>query len=310
MEHVIPFYLFFCVSGGIAALVLLFIVYRKNPRKDLLYFYLFFAAMTVDIIIDLVLMYRAINITSVLSLGDYLLTLISVPFSVIMFSAFPAALHRIMEVSKEKWRNLILIIINIVLNSIQYFPAGSSYNIQTGTLTLGPLFAVTGISQLVIIIYCVFLLLTGFRKIKENSVRRLLMFCGLLTLLFTPGFFHDITYSIGRSYFDIFPIEVIFFPLYYFLLAVLVIVYSGRYFIAITQLEKSVRTSEEFLFEFSQKHGLTEREKEVVPLIVEGMGNKQIAGKLCISTKTVDNHIYNLYRKLEINSRFELLAMC
>ncbi len=66
----------------------------------------------------------------------------------------------------------------------------------------------------------------------------------------------------------------------------------------------------EFFNEFGEKHDLTERESEVVPLIVEGMGNKQIAGRLCISTKTVNNHIYNLYRKLEINSRFELLAMC
>ncbi|MBI9104628.1 MAG: helix-turn-helix transcriptional regulator [Spirochaetales bacterium] len=79
---------------------------------------------------------------------------------------------------------------------------------------------------------------------------------------------------------------------------------------AITQLEKTVRPSAEFLSEFGQKHELTDRELDVIPLIVEGMGNKQIASQLCISPKTVNNHIYNLYRKLEINSRFELLAMC
>jgi len=98
--------------------------------------------------------------------------------------------------------------------------------------------------------------------------------------------------------------------MYYFFPAVMVIVYSGRYFMTITQLDKSVCPSAEFLYNFSKKHSLTDREKEVIPLIVEGMENKQIAGRLCISTKTVNNHIYNLYRKLEINSRFELLAMC
>lgn len=310
MEHIIPFYLFFCVAGGIAALVLLFLVYRKNPRKDLLYFSLFFIAMTGNIFIDLVLMYRSINITGNFSLGDYLLTLASVPFSFIMFSAFPMAVHRILEVPGEKWKNRILIMINFISYSFQYFPAGSSYDIQTGTLTLGSLYFVTGISQLIIIVYCVILLLTGFRRIKNKALRLLLMLSGLLTMVFIPGFIHDITYSMGKSYLDFFPVEMISFPMYYFLLAVMVVVFSGRYFMAITLLEKSVRPSVEFLSNFSQKHGLTEREIEVIPLIVEGMGNKQIASRLCISTKTVNNHIYNLYRKLDINSRFELLAMC
>lgn len=309
MKHIIPFYLFFCVAGGIAALVMLFIVYRKNPRKDLLYFNLFFAAMTVDIFMDLVLMYRAINITGIIDLGDYLLILASIPSSFIMFTAFPLALHRVMEVPNEKWRNWVLITINIISCTIRYFPVGISYNIQTGILTKGYLFAVSGIIEMVIIVYCVVLLLTGFRRIQNKSIRFLLMLCGILTLMFIPGFFHDITFSMGKNYFNIFPTEIIWFPLYYFFLAVIVVVYSGRYFIAITQLEKAVHFSEEFLSEFSKQHNLTDREKEVIPLIVEGMGNKQIAGTLCISTKTVNNHIYNLYRKLEINSRFELLAM-
>ncbi len=242
--------------------------------------------------IDLILIYRAINLTGKLALQDYLLTLASVPFSFIMFTAFPMAVHRILEVRYEKLRNRILIILNLLLNSIQYFPVGSTYNIETGTLNLGPLFALTGIGQLTVIIYSV-LLLAGF-----------------LTLIFIPGFFHDITYSMGRQYFDISPAELIFFPLYYFILSLIVIIYSGRYFIAITQLENSTQLSEELLIELGRKHGLTEREKEVIPLIVEGMSNKQIAVNLFISTKTVDNHIYNIYKKLEINSRFELLYLC
>lgn len=291
-------------------MVMLFIVYRKNPRKDLFYFNLFFSAMTVQIFFDLVLMYRSINITGNFALADYLILLASVPFSFIMFTAFPIAIHRILEISKEKWRNIILISVNIFTNAIQYFPSGSSYNPQTETLTFGPLYAVSGISQLVIIVYCILLLLTGFRRIKEKAIRLLLILSGILTLCFLPGFFHDITFTMKINYFNIFPAELISVPLYYFLLAVIVVIFSGRYFIAITQLEKSVHPSEDFLSDFSREHSLTVREKEVIPLIVEGMGNKQIADQLCISTKTVNNHIYNLYKKLEINSRFELLAMC
>lgn len=310
MSHIIPFYLFICVAGGVAALILLFMVYRKNPRKDLLYFILFFVASTGNIFIDLVLMYRSLNITGIFALGDYLLTLTSVPFSFVMFSAFPMAVHRILEVPNEKWKNRGLLVINFLSHVIQYFPAGTSYDMQTETLVMGPLYSIIGISNLVVIVYCIILLLTGFKRIKKGALRQLLMLGGLLTLVFMPGFFRDITFSMGKNYFSIFPIEIIFFPLYYFFLAVIIIVFSSRYFLAITQLERSIHPSAGFLTDFSRKHGLTEREREVIPLIVEGMGNKQIADRLCISTKTVNNHIYNLYRKLEINSRFELLAMC
>ena len=309
MKHIIPFYLLLCVTGGIAALILLYIVYRKNPRRDLLFFNLFFSAMTLDIFINLILMYRSLNITEVFTLQDYLLTLISMPLSFVMFTAFPMAVHRILEVSGEKLRNRILIVLNAIVYLIPYFPAGTSYDTEAGALTMGPLFFVIGSSQLLIIIYSAALLLFGFRRIGNKTIRRFLMLGGILTLIFIPGFFHDITYSMGKSIMDIFPIEIIIFPFYYFILAALVIVYTGKYFITITQLENNVHLSAEKLNEISGKFGLTEREREVFPLIVEGLGNKQIAGRLCISTKTVSNHIYNMYRKLSINSRYELLAM-
>jgi DNA-binding NarL/FixJ family response regulator len=53
---------------------------------------------------------------------------------------------------------------------------------------------------------------------------------------------------------------------------------------------------------------LSERERGVARLILEGLGNKQIAARLSISTKTVNNHVYNLFQKLGINSRFELIS--
>lgn len=255
-------------------------------------------------------MYRSLNITDVFTIEDYLLTLISMPLSFVMFTAFPMSVHRILGIYAEKLRNRILIVINAIVYSIPYFPAGTSYDAEAESLTMGPLFFVTGSSQLIIIIYCAALLLFGFRKIENKEIRRFLMIGGILTLIFTPGFYHDITYSIGKSNLNIFPIEIIIFPFYYFILAILVIVYTGKYFITITQLENNVHLSTEALNNISEKFGLTERERDIFPLIVEGLGNKQIAGKLCISPKTVGNHIYNMYRKLNINSRYELLAMC
>jgi len=48
---------------------------------------------------------------------------------------------------------------------------------------------------------------------------------------------------------------------------------------------------------------LTEREVDVLKLLKEGMQNKEIADRLFISAKTVDNHITSILFKLDVNSR-------
>lgn len=48
---------------------------------------------------------------------------------------------------------------------------------------------------------------------------------------------------------------------------------------------------------------LTERELDILYLLKEGLQNKEIASRLFISTKTVDNHISSIFYKLEVNTR-------
>lgn len=48
---------------------------------------------------------------------------------------------------------------------------------------------------------------------------------------------------------------------------------------------------------------LTRREFEVLTLIAEGQNNKEIAGTLFISEKTVKNHVSSIFKKIEVNDR-------
>jgi DNA-binding NarL/FixJ family response regulator len=52
---------------------------------------------------------------------------------------------------------------------------------------------------------------------------------------------------------------------------------------------------------------LTAREQEVAKLLIVGDTYKQIAHSLFISPDTVRQHIKNIYRKLQINSRIQLV---
>ncbi|QDB79984.1 hypothetical protein FE251_11795 [Georgenia wutianyii] len=51
---------------------------------------------------------------------------------------------------------------------------------------------------------------------------------------------------------------------------------------------------------------LTEREREVARLAAAGESNREIARRLSITERTVENHVYRIFRKLAIGSREEL----
>ncbi len=52
---------------------------------------------------------------------------------------------------------------------------------------------------------------------------------------------------------------------------------------------------------------LTSREREIIKFIAEGKKNKEIAGMLCISTRTVENHRANIMKKLNLKNISELV---
>jgi two-component system nitrate/nitrite response regulator NarL len=51
---------------------------------------------------------------------------------------------------------------------------------------------------------------------------------------------------------------------------------------------------------------VSDREKQVVQLVVQGFGNKEIGVKLFISEQTVKNHLHNIFDKLGVSDRLEL----
>ncbi len=54
---------------------------------------------------------------------------------------------------------------------------------------------------------------------------------------------------------------------------------------------------------------LTEREREVLKLLVDGLNNTEIAGKLFVSTSTVKFHIANIFSKLGVDNRVAAVTL-
>jgi NarL family two-component system response regulator LiaR len=54
---------------------------------------------------------------------------------------------------------------------------------------------------------------------------------------------------------------------------------------------------------------LTEREREVLILMIEGLNNTQIAGRLTVSPSTIKSHVSNILSKLGVASRTEAVTL-
>ncbi len=55
-----------------------------------------------------------------------------------------------------------------------------------------------------------------------------------------------------------------------------------------------------------KEHNITERELEVLQLILNGYSNHEISKRLFISSNTARNHIYSIFKKLDVKNRLEL----
>ena len=54
--------------------------------------------------------------------------------------------------------------------------------------------------------------------------------------------------------------------------------------------------------------GLSPREWEIATLVAAGTSNKELAGRLAVSQKTIEKHLTSIYDKLGFRSRSELAA--
>jgi DNA-binding CsgD family transcriptional regulator len=92
-------------------------------------------------------------------------------------------------------------------------------------------------------------------------------------------------------------------PIYFFALNV------GSFFFAVPLFGKEALMEEGKITEtFRSEFGLTDRESELIELLWEGYTNREISEHLFISVKTVENHLYNIYQKMGVRNRLQLVG--
>lgn len=72
--------------------------------------------------------------------------------------------------------------------------------------------------------------------------------------------------------------------------------------------KKAINLFKNHIPQYDGKDNLSDREREILLLIVDGKSNDEISNKLFISLQTVRNHIRHIYQKLHVHSKSQAVA--
>ncbi len=146
-----------------------------------------------------------------------------------------------------------------------------------------------------IYVYCVVTLWVNLKNIQDRSARRVSLAINIVSLSLIP-------LSVFALFFD--AVADFSYPIYVLAFSIIILVYNYIRF----GLDKEQKENRPTLdYESLAKYKISEREFTVVQLICEGLTNKEIAQELSISVNTVNNHVANIFSKMEVRSRIDLL---
>ena len=256
------------------------------------------------IFIDLTAQYSCINL-----LRDCLLYQSTVyarifgPLSSFFFMLMTISLIRIVFILQEKrissglrpwlWAGFFLFtlsyVVRIILSLTGIFPRW----LPTGQVTLL-------MSAIIVSFTFLLILLIQPSKINDANKRKIILPFGIFYLAVYTLLI--LSTQIGTPIIKMVAVSTVFFccnlfPIFWF----------RKFFLPYHYNTVSLIEENAVLDSLYKKHQVSKREREIVDLILQGKSNKEIESDLFISLSTVKNHVYNVYQKLGVKSRSQLI---
>lgn len=287
--------LLFCIISlfsGVSSISVSFFIYNNNRKKSLKFFIglnLSFFIIQNAIALGLYSKYT-IEVSSFVSLISKFFDIAGTSFSSLLGLFFINYLFGI-EITNFKKNMYILFFVFQLAAITIYYLINTSYIFK---------FLINA-SVAAIIIYELFVLIKNYNQLQNKELRNAIKIFITITIIFLPLMILESSNSYIRFIQNIELLKILAFPLYFLVINVLNIIFILKYFNTPAFIHNNKLTDY-----FKQKYDITEKQGQIIELIIQGVTYKQIAEKLFISPKTVDNHIQNIYKKLNVNSKIQL----
>lgn len=299
MQHMFIFFYLVTLLIGAGALAVSGFVYHRTRNSLLGRYMLYLSSMTLLVLSYMfALSYANLNLAGVSF--NLLLLIVSVSiisFALMMFSVAVFAHSLILE-GTSTWRNVIAGVVSaltlvLMISSFNIDMAGKRISQSRGF----PLYLAMALFYLMVV-YSIGLKIAYWKRLDEER-RAIARNITVLNLIFFPGVVYDLHLYMTHQ-------VHIFTPLFYCVFAVLFTLYvAKRYSIGLKLTAADI--TEDSLGKALVAAGISSREKDIIRLMLDGLGNREIAERLFISLNTVKTHNRNIFRKMNVNSRFELV---
>lgn len=190
--------------------------------------------------------------------------------------------------------------------SMIYFLLGVLY------IILGSKFYILFVALFYIFIIVIFLIVFKYYKNIADKTAKIILKLFMLTssIVMSLGLIYIIHSDEIEKALSLNIITDIIFILLYFWFNSLMTSYFLWYFISTLKVS-SIKDENAIIYienlERSSVKILTKREKEISNLLLEGKSNKEVSHLLDISLNTVNNHVANIYEKLDVKNRVEFV---
>lgn len=299
-KHSMFFYFTVSYSIGLPSLIVLILAQMKCKWKALAYMTYILLAGTVELILKTYLEYQRINLPY--GVRTYEIMLIFTLQSLVII-LLPLLINELFAITRRRQINYVFSVIfaiGLALIIVPYFLG--IYRNGTAPAFLGEKISIEALTsykiyRLLLWSAYVYALFVVIFKIKTvNDLKDRIFYIGSFAIFFLI-FFHT-----AIPVFKTFPENLFISATGNFFLNVILLKYIVDRFFGNVDLPQASSSSG-----IAATLQLTDREKEVLALLRQGHTNKNIGTLLCISETTVKTHIQNIYKKVGVNNRVQLI---
>ncbi len=303
MDHLQIAFDLLVIVIGFAALAIAISWALRSGESYLLNFCLLYALFTIVMIITVLQKYLSVNVQGYSAWTWYLISGLNVVFT---SAVIVATIHFLLAVYQIAGRRIVALVsvgTMLIADALLFSPVGAVLDAPHKLIRFGIGYQLATVWYVAAFTVAIVLGFGWLRRVwntdKRTFVLSLLLFAAFgygETLL---GLERDLSMrSIPFTTEGSFLYSSIPYALY----GIFVIIYFLNYFVP-----ASVEVDQVFEA-FLAKYGITDREREIILKVVQGKSNADIARELVVSIATVKTHLHNIYTKIGVTSRYNLLA--
>ena len=303
MEDIQIAYYLLVILIGFAALSLAVFWAVKTRESDLLDFCILYALYTLVLIVLVLKSYLFLNVETYSARSWYYISGIE---QFLNLAVIVATIHYFLGVYRVRSKKVIsvaFLLMMLVCDGLIFSPIGAVLDADHKTIHFGIGYRIASgwyfASFTFLLILGYGLLRRVWRTEKRNFIIGLLIFATVgytETLTSLPLALRTTEVTLSNEN------DFLFSSIPYALYGIFLISYFLRYSLPTPPALDDL--SEAFL----SKYGITDREHEIILKVMKGKSNADIARELFISLATVKTHLHNIYTKMGVDSRFDLLA--